>query len=81
MKYSSIMLLLCRMGRLEESVQNQFVLFACGKAEVRSRLMVDSRQTLQVFSQESLALHYSLIIYVPCTVCAASINPTGLATR
>lgn len=68
------------MGRIEESIPNYFALFACGKAEVRSRLMDDSRLTLQVFSQEELSAVLQLD-YLPWAQCVASIYPTALAMR
>lgn len=52
---SSTRLLLCSgMGRIHECVPSQFipifVLFTCGKVEVRSRLGVDGGMALQAFS-------------------------------
>lgn len=72
-----MLLLYCRMLRIEERVQNQFV-FACGKVEVRSRLMVDSRLTLQVFSQETLTLCYSLL---SCHMQCVQPQPTQLVLQ
>lgn len=63
---SLVLLLYCKVLRVEECVQNQFVLLDCGKVEVKSRLKVDSRLTLQLFSQESFTLCFSWVI---CPLC------------